>query len=309
VLCHTSVIKYIPSRTKTQLKSHAQKFLLNHPDEKASLHAQYLQAQGHSDAMMSLAPMESYKSATTSKAKVHQRWTRAEQKQFAYGCILHGWGNWVMMEREIPSRTWDQIQYFAGKLTKSNPDEKDRLVKEHHEHMRLLDLEAQENPGVKFEGEAGHSVADEEAAQLMVGMYEADSEAAQNLLQENIAALKGPQRLEGGAGYHSVIVYQNTEYSLGSYTLASDAAHAYDEACRILGVAESDVNFATHNNHTDLRETEMASLGVRVDLQEALDAISVRVKEAMAPLSPGLMDHEQEAAPAQIDDGIIAQEV
>lgn len=260
--------------------------------------------------MMSLAPMENYKSATTSKAKVHQRWTRAEQKQFAYGCILHGWGNWVMMEREIPSRTWDQIQYFAGKLTKSNPDEKDRLVKEHHEHMRLLDLEAQENPGVKFEGEAGHSVADEEAAQLMVGMYEADSEAAQNILHENIAALKGPQRLEGGAGYHSVIVYQNTEYSLGSYTLASDAAHAYDEACRILGVPETDVNFATHNNHTDLRETEMASLGVRVDLQEALDAISVRVKEAMAPLSPGLMDQEEQVpVPEQIDDGIIAQEV
>jgi len=67
--------------------------------------------------------------------------------------------------------------------------------------------------------------------------------------------------------YRSKVKHKKKIFSMGSYTLAADAARAFDEAAKLL--RKHKMNFESEDHHIIARECEMDEVGLRVDLNEA----------------------------------------
>ena len=73
---------------------------------------------------------------------------------------------------------------------------------------------------------------------------------------------------------------------LGRYELASDAAHAYDKAARLLGNPNSGINFETSEDFIKLRNSELQERNISLDLEESLIKIDSKVKEVVMKHCP-----------------------
>jgi SHAQKYF class myb-like DNA-binding protein len=94
-------------------------------------------------------PMKKLKSDDDFDTQGSGSWTSLEHMQFENGCILFGWGNWKMAESIIPSRNSVQIKSHAQKYSKTRPHEKERLMREHREHIRQTQLTTIKDPAEK----------------------------------------------------------------------------------------------------------------------------------------------------------------
>lgn len=65
---------------------------------------------------------------------------------------------------------------------------------------------------------------------------------------------------------------------IGSYTLQSDAAFAYDQAARRLKATNSKLNFKTKKEYVNARETEVKQKGISA---ESLEVVDARIKEKL----------------------------
>jgi len=58
-------------------------------------------------------------------------WGEVEHKQFMDATQQHGWGNWKMVQQNIPSRNRNQVKSHAQKFAKHHPDDKKRIIEAH----------------------------------------------------------------------------------------------------------------------------------------------------------------------------------
>mmetsp|Transcript_28967 Transcript_28967/g.61212 ORF Transcript_28967/g.61212 Transcript_28967/m.61212 type:complete len:668 (-) Transcript_28967:200-2203(-) len=64
-------------------------------------------------------------------------WTKGEQELFEFGCTVHGWGKWILIEKMIPTRSRCQVKSHAQKFSKHHPWKKKQLEMKHQEHCRM----------------------------------------------------------------------------------------------------------------------------------------------------------------------------
>mmetsp|Transcript_42057 Transcript_42057/g.75835 ORF Transcript_42057/g.75835 Transcript_42057/m.75835 type:complete len:575 (-) Transcript_42057:495-2219(-) len=58
-------------------------------------------------------------------------WSEFEKSQFERGVITHGWGNWCLIDKAVPTRSKAQIKSHAQKFRRHRPHECERLQIEH----------------------------------------------------------------------------------------------------------------------------------------------------------------------------------
>jgi SHAQKYF class myb-like DNA-binding protein len=153
----------LTTRTRTQIKSHAQKFQRVHPLEKARLDKEHLQFCRNREKLLikkrQRANRKAAKSAQAdnrhcenkkasegsiiSKPSLVSRrasgWTFVEEKQFEDGCIFHGWGNWRDIASHIITKSMPEVFAFAQSY---NRNDRESLEREHRLHYQVDDTTA-----------------------------------------------------------------------------------------------------------------------------------------------------------------------
>ena len=69
-------------------------------------------------------------------------WTEAEQLLFEDGCILHGWGNWKIIQEMIPTRDRHQVKSHAQKFGKFHPEGREGLQRAYECQLLLPKTDA-----------------------------------------------------------------------------------------------------------------------------------------------------------------------
>ena len=135
----------VTTRTKEQIKSHAQKFLKHHSEEKLRLDKEHIKLHKQKGMKQTKAVKKASanekKHASSAKhvslvslLKDSKRsaiggWSLVEEKQFDDGVIFHGWGDWVDISNHIITKDVEQVKEYASGLDEK---EKKRLVREHN---------------------------------------------------------------------------------------------------------------------------------------------------------------------------------
>ena len=130
----------IPTRTKAQIKSHAQKFKIRHPNELEKLQRQHKSftekvgrgANGKEGLLMKTATAATMLKNQMKTGKAGA-WTAGEMALFRRGVILHGWGTWREIEPMIPTRTKAQIYSHAQNIKINHPGVMGKLERQHGE--------------------------------------------------------------------------------------------------------------------------------------------------------------------------------
>ncbi len=147
----------LTTRTRTQVKSHAQKFQRIRPLEKVRLDKEHLQFCRNREKLAKKQLHASRKAAKSGQAEnrhcknkkasegsiipkpsLESRrasgWTFVEEKQFEDGCIFWGWGNWRDIASHIITKSMPEVFAFAESY---NRNDRQRLEREHRLHYQV----------------------------------------------------------------------------------------------------------------------------------------------------------------------------
>lgn len=137
----------LQTRTRFQIKSHAQKFMVHQPDAKVRLEKEHADYVGHHYGGSRKSPpvppaarrLPLSKNKTPKPSVREEEWSSIEKKQFEDGCVFHGWGNWTEISDHIITKDKSEVAAYAAAYS---PKEKKRLKREH-----ALNYEGEEEHG------------------------------------------------------------------------------------------------------------------------------------------------------------------
>lgn len=118
---------FMSTRTKAQIKSHAQKFQIHRNREYQELISYHSGDDSSDNNSTSKSSYGDYDSIASGNAL----WTEEEHEQFKMGVIVNGWGRWKEMAKNVPTKTAAQIRNRGMYIKGRWPDEEARLKAEH----------------------------------------------------------------------------------------------------------------------------------------------------------------------------------
>lgn len=92
--------------------------------------------------------------------------------------------------------------------------------------------------------------------------------------------------------YRVAIFHNKKEYNLGRYMLESDAAHAYDEAAKLLKGSSWKRNFQSRNAYLETRANEIKQRGIDEEELISSDAIGMQIKARLKIPFPELESYD-----------------
>ena len=186
------IANWLQTRDRNQVKSHAQKFQLHRPEEYETLIAYHRGGQPPaSDDDVS----EKKPSAAANEADARVIWTQEEQEQFKMGVIINGWGQWIDVAKNVPTKNHTQVRSRGLNVSRYRKEEEASMKAEHAKlvarNPHLFSNEYVEQMKLRYPEEKGQSSPSKEPTEAT-----ADASAAAADEESNASEQRQQQEVE-----------------------------------------------------------------------------------------------------------------